>query len=479
MQAQVSFYPVKIVSRAVVNRRFKRASWLVLGTSLGMSCLLSAAHIMGTSAFPSGRPLNPAYVASTTAVTKGIDVIAFSLPPVVPAHKPAPTYPLSLALKAEDGDTLMSLLTDAGTSYEEARNVVDSMRAIYNPKRLDVGQKVSVVLDKPADNSTTPVIASVVIPASATSTIEITRKAGQAHSFEAKKIIEPVERRLAHAGGRIDSSLYETAVSTGIPTGLLSDVITAYSYDVDFQRDIQPGDSVDILYERPETKQGMAAGRGDILYAELTLSGYAIRIYRYVDKSGTVDYYNQYGESLRKAMLRTPINGATITSGYGMRNHPILGYSKMHRGVDFGAPTGTPIYAAGDGTVEFAGRKGGYGNYLKIKHGDKYASAYGHISRFASNVSPGRKVKQGQIVAYVGATGMATGPHLHYEILVNNEQINPANIKFKAGNSLAGKELAAFHKNMNQIEAQRASTPRKTDVAKLSSKKLLVAEANQ
>jgi murein DD-endopeptidase MepM/ murein hydrolase activator NlpD len=148
-----------------------------------------------------------------------------------------------------------------------------------------------------------------------------------------------------------------------------------------------------------------------------------------------------------------------------MRNHPILGYSKMHRGVDFGAPTGTPVYASGDGTVQFVGSKGGYGNYLRIHHNNQYDSAYAHLSRFAAGISPGHKVKQGQIVAYVGATGMATGPHLHYEIMVNNEQVNPAGVKFKTGNVLAGKELVAFRKNMEQIQAQLSITPRRTDLA--------------
>ncbi len=217
---------------------------------------------------------------------------------------------------------------------------------------------------------------------------------------------------------------------------------------------------MDVLFERFETKDGEVAGHGDVIFADLDLGDRDLRIYRYVDKNGNVDYYNEKGESVRKALPKTPINGAQITSGYGMRNHPILGYSKMHRGVDFGAPTGTPIYAAGDGVVEFVGQKGGYGNYLRIKHNNKYASAYAHISRFASGVAPGHRVKQGQIIAYVGSTGMATGPHLHYEILVNNEQVNPSNVKFKTGNVLGGKELVAFRKNMHHIEHPARSTAR-------------------
>ncbi len=489
MQGNATFYPVRITTRSRAKKRLRRVSWFVLGTGFGIGCALA---LTGPISLPSLSPLLNAQTASFTDkdeihTTKGIDVVALALPPsparlaaVAQAPKPRETlnYPLSLAMKVENGDTLMSLLTDAGASYEEAQNAVESIRTVYNVKKLDIGQNVSVVLDKPG-NTNQPIIASVKMLTSPTSTVEIVRKKGDNSDFEVKKIIEPVERRLAHAGGRIDSSLYETGMNSGIPAGLLNDIITAYSYDVDFQRDLQPGDAIDVLYERLETRKGAAAGHGNILYAELTIGGEAMRLYRYVDKSGMVDFYNQKGESVRKAMLRTPINGAKITSGYGMRSHPILGYSKMHRGIDFGAPTGTPIYAAGDGTVDFEGRKGGYGNYLRIKHNDKYSSAYGHISRFAANVSPGHHVKQGQIVAYVGATGMATGPHLHYEILINNEQVNPSGVKFKAGNMLADREMAAFRKNMDQIQAQLTNTPRKTDVAMSGSKKMVVADAEE
>lgn len=488
MQERPPFYPVKIVSRSIAKKRFKRVSWFVLGAGFGVGCAVLTATMLSPygpfSSQSSETAHNYPAMQYDRPLSKSIDVVAFALPPSADAAKKAPekepeslVYPIAMAMKVQNGDTLMNLLTDAGASYEEAQNAVDSIRTVYNPKNLDIGQNISIVLDKSANSQDKPIIASVKVPTSATSTIEIVRKAGQGNNFDVKKIIEPVERRLSHAGGIINSSLYETGMGAGIPAGLLNDIINAYSYDVDFQRDLQPGDSMDVLYERLETKEGNSAGNGNILYAELTLSGEVMRIYRYLDSSGQVDFYNEKGESLKKAMLRTPINGAKITSGYGMRSHPILGYSKMHRGVDFGAPTGTPIYASGDGTVDFAGRKGGYGNYLRIKHNDKYSSAYGHISRFASNVSPGRKVKQGQIVAYVGSTGMATGPHLHYEIMVNNTQVNPSNVKFKAGNILGGKEMASFRKNMNQIQAQLQNTPRKTDVASIKNKKLVVAQA--
>lgn len=382
---------------------------------------------------------------------------AAAQPPAPKARAPR-SYPLALDLKVQRGDTLISMLGDVGVSYDEAQAVVDSIRPIYNPRNLTAGQNISLHLNKEPDASGNPVISQLSIPISNTSTLEVSHSADSA--YDVRKVDVPVEQKLVRTGGTIDSSLYDTGVKSGIPPALLGEIINAYSYDVDFQRDVKQGDALDVLFERNQTAEGEATSYGNILFAELNLNSRPIKIYRYVDRQGSADYYNEKGESLRKALLRTPINGAKITSKFGMRVHPLLGYSKMHRGVDFGAPIGTPIYAAGDGIVEFVGKKGGYGNYVSIKHNNQYNSAYGHISRFASGVAPGRKVKQGQIIAYVGMTGMATGPHLHYEILANHEQINPAGIKFKTGNVLQGKELLAFRENMNSINAKLAGMER-------------------
>ncbi|MBY0406763.1 MAG: peptidoglycan DD-metalloendopeptidase family protein [Rickettsiales bacterium] len=421
-------------------------------------------------ASPSPAPVVLAETKPVTLIGASGEAIPVAAPMAAPqtAAAPAPAapaalaslapaaqqdvYPLILDLKVSDGDTLMNILTDTGVSYNEAHQAVESLRKLYNPKNLDIGQSVSVTLAKSGNE---PVISSLSVPMSNVASVQVTRKGDGV--FAAKEIKAQLFQESARAGGEITSSLYETGINSGIPANILGELISAYSYDVDFQRDIHSGDRIDVLFERLQTKEGTVAENGNVLFAELTLSGKPIRIYRFADKAGNVDFYNEKGESIRKALLRTPINGAKITSGFGMRSHPILGYSKMHRGVDFGAPTGTPIYAAGDGIVSFSGKKGGYGNYLSIKHDKKYASAYAHISRFASGIAPGKKVKQGQIVAYVGSTGHSTGPHLHYEILVNNTQVNPAGIKFKTGNVLGGKELAAFKKNVAYIQAQLAS----------------------
>jgi murein DD-endopeptidase MepM/ murein hydrolase activator NlpD len=246
---------------------------------------------------------------------------------------------------------------------------------------------------------------------------------------------------------------------------MINEVINALSYDVDFQRDIHEGDEIDVVFERLHTDKNVTAGYGKILYISLKLDDRELTLYRHISKEGFAGYYNAKGESVKKALLKTPINGAHITSSFGMRMHPLLGYTKMHKGIDFGALTGTPIYAAGDGIIEEAGRKGGYGNYVRVKHSSSYATAYAHTSRFAKGIKVGIKVKQGQVIAYVGSTGSSTGPHLHYEIIQNGSPVNPSGVKFRTGQTLAGRDMAEFKKILQKVKTALATLPRKNQVA--------------
>ncbi len=488
-------YPIKIVCRTATMSRLRklRLSWFITGIAFSIGCTSALTPIFGEKSLvalveedsmkasaslediigaspPDVTPqivLQQPQVLAAAAVedtkASATDSKASAAGDAQAAKEDETVYPKAMELKVKKGDTVISLLTNAGISKDEARNTYDAVKTIYNPRKLDAGSIVKVKIDK---SSTGEVIVSEFkLPMSALSTIQLTRTKDD--QFNIRKINSPITKRLARAGGVIDGSIYKTGADVGIPASMLNDIITAYSYDVDFQRDVKKGDSIDVLFERMETKDGKVVGNGNLVFSELSLGNRDIKIYRYTDKNGNADFYNEKGESIRKALLRTPINGARITSAFGMREHPISGYTKMHRGVDFGAPIGTPIYAAGDGVVETASVKNGYGNYLKIRHNPKYESAYAHLSRFASGVSPGKKVKQGQIVAYVGMTGATTGPHLHYEIMVNNEQVNPANVKFKTGNVLQGKELASFRSNMSKIEAKLASVGRGNAVAML------------
>ena len=209
----------------------------------------------------------------------------------------------------------------------------------------------------------------------------------------------------------------------------------------------------------------MPVRTGDVIYASMTLSGKTKAYYRYTPKSGITDYFDEQGRSVRKTLMRTPVDGARLSSGFGARRHPVLGYTKMHKGVDFAAPRGTPIMAAGDGVVERANRYGGYGNYLRIRHNSELKTAYAHIHRFAKGVSAGSRVKQGQIVAYVGSTGRSTGPHLHYEVLQNMKQVNPLSIKVAAGEILKGSELKRLAAARSTIDQRVAEARSGTTVA--------------
>ena len=230
------------------------------------------------------------------------------------------------------------------------------------------------------------------------------------------------------------------------------DLIRAYSYEVDFQRDIRKGDRFEVMFERLYDSDRGLVYTGNLLYAALTLGRTTLEIYRHQPAGGEADYFNGRGESVRKDLLRTPIDGARISSRYGERKHPILGYTKMHRGVDFAAPKGTPIYAAGDGVIVALGRNGAYGKYVRIRHNSQYTTAYGHLSRYAKGMESGRRVKQGQVIGYVGSTGRSTGPHLHYEVSYQGSRINPMSLKLPAGYKLEGEELTAFQEARAQIE---------------------------
>jgi murein DD-endopeptidase MepM/ murein hydrolase activator NlpD len=242
-----------------------------------------------------------------------------------------------------------------------------------------------------------------------------------------------------------------------------------FSYKVDFQRDLQPGDSFEVYYDYYYTPQGQPAKTGDISYARMRLSGHDVTLYRYqVDPDEPADYFDAKGQSAKGMLMKTPVDGARISSGFGRRFHPILGYTRMHKGVDFAVPTGTPVMAAGAGDVSFMGWANGYGNFVVINHGNGYATAYGHLSRFAAGMHRGSRVRQGQVFAYSGATGLATGPHLHYEIRINNAQVNPLTVKVAEGRLLNGRELRTFLDQRLKTDQTIAAMPLETKVADLS-----------
>ena len=378
---------------------------------------------------------------------------------------PLPDVELGSLVRLSRGGTLAQALDRAGVSAADGNDVIAALSTQLNPRRLGAGQLVELKFES-IPGTAQRRLASVIIPLDLDSTI-IAKRAGEA-GFVARREDKALHAGSARVVGTIDDSLFVSAQAVGMPIRVIMDFIRLYSWDVDFQREIQPGDRFEVLFEQfhPEVDRVAQRGAkvGEILYASLTIKGDDVRYYRYRAPAG-IDYFNAAGESVRKALLKTPLDGAKLTSGFGKRTHPILGYTRMHRGVDFAAPVGTPIVAAGNGTVEVAGTNGAYGNYVRIRHSGNYQTAYAHLSRFGTGMRAGRAIKQGQIIGYVGTTGLSTGPHLHYEIMVSGNQVNPVTVKFASGDKLGGRELAQFRRHVVDVDARVAALPPLVKVA--------------
>jgi murein DD-endopeptidase MepM/ murein hydrolase activator NlpD len=370
-----------------------------------------------------------------------------------------PPRPLQQVVAVRRGDTLMDILLTLGISRAEAHEAVSALSTVYDVRGLRPGQEITFTFAPGAPGEGQP-LAGAWFAARADRDVGVARD--QTGRFVPQQHDKELTLRRTRARGTVATSLYEAGLQSGVPANVMSEMIRIFSFDVDFQRDIQPGDAFDVFYDLFVDAEGKPVRSGTLAFASLTLSGKTQAVYRFVDKDGQADFYNDRGESVRKALLKTPIDGARLTSGFGNRMHPILGYSAFHKGVEFGAPAGTPIQAAGDGVVEQKGWNGGYGNYIRIRHGGEYATAYAHLSRFAAGVAEGARIRQGQIIGYVGSTGRSTGPHLHYEILRRGAQVNPVAVKFPTGRKLDGGDLARFRAarvETDRLMAQTAPAP--------------------
>jgi murein DD-endopeptidase MepM/ murein hydrolase activator NlpD len=295
---------------------------------------------------------------------------------------------------------------------------------------------------------------------------DVTISRGTDGGFTAQDAFKKLVARFHRAGARIDSSLYLAAMQAGIPARVVVQMIHMFSYEVDFQRDLKAGDSFEVYYNYYYTPNGKPAKEGAIAYAAMHLMGRTIALYRYQPNGeDTADFFDSNGQSAKSMLMKTPVDGARISSGFGMRFHPVLGYTRMHKGIDFAVPTGTPVMAAGAGVIKQAQWENGFGNFVLLNHNNGYATAYGHLSRFARGIRPGAHVRQGQVIAYSGATGIATGPHLHYEIRINGVQVNPAGVKVARGRILSGGELRDFQIERLHVDSEIAALPLEGKIA--------------
>jgi murein DD-endopeptidase MepM/ murein hydrolase activator NlpD len=355
------------------------------------------------------------------------------------------------------GDTLMNLLVEAGTERTQAHAAIAALQKVYDPKALKPGQEIFLTFVPVSGEEGSRALLGLALRPTLERDIEV--RSDALDGFVARAIERPLTQRRMTTGGQIETSLSVAAAETGVPPGIMIEAIRTFSFDVDFQREIQRGDTFELFYETYEDPAGRLAKTGELLYGMLTLSGKKIEYYFFRDEDGTVDYYDAKGQSVRKALLRTPVDGARISSGFGKRKHPISGYTKMHRGVDFAASRGTPIYAAGKGKVEAAGWNGGYGRYVRIRHNGSYKTAYAHMKAIAKGVKRGATVRQGQVIGYVGSTGRSTGPHLHYEVHLNGRQTNPLKLRLPSGEKLKGEKLARFQAWRQEVDRLRGPSP--------------------
>lgn len=396
--------------------------------------------------------------AEAPAVPANAELANASIAPAVPELPKQVQTRIALG----DGATLMQVLTDNGADRVDAYHAIAALRPVYSPSKLRSGQEISLTfLTMPAnaDDESAPskLLTAISLQPDFDREIEVQR--GDDGSYKTEEIQKELTSGYARAKGTINSSLFLDADHAGVPAPIIVEMIRMFSYSIDFQREIQPGDAFEVFFDRKYNEDGVAVKEGDIAYASLTVGGKAHRLWRYKTADSSWDYFDENGNSMKKFLMKTPIDGARISSSFGSRKHPILGYTKFHSGVDFAAPRGTPIYAAGDGVVKIAGWVNGYGKFIELGHANKYETAYAHMSAFAKGIRPGVRVRQGQVIGYVGTTGRSTGPHLHYEIHIAGKKVNPLGVKVATGVKLAGKQLAGFKATRAKVASQMAEAP--------------------
>ncbi|OEJ66747.1 M23 family metallopeptidase [Magnetovibrio blakemorei] len=422
----------------------------------------ASASLMRLTKNPMGKaPIsigNPATAAALEALTSTRPTTVANAPynaknssdPSLDIPSAPTSYKKSLRVHA--GDTLSKVLESAGAPAQDADAAILALKGIYDPRTLKAGQSIAVSFSPSGLNGEQDRFTGFEIPLNYATRIAVApapEGGYKAYEFERNLVTQN-----ARADGVIDWSLFQAGSDAGVPTKVMAELVRAFSWDVDFQRDIRKDDRFEVMYERSATEDGEVVHNGQILFAALTLSGERKAIFLHTLKDGTQDYFDEAGQSAKKALMRTPIDGARLSSSFGKRKHPILGYTKLHTGTDFAAPPGTPIYAAGDGTIELAGWKGGYGKYVQIRHNSEYSTAYAHMKGFKSGITKGSRVRQGEVIGYVGTTGRSTGPHLHFEMIRRGVKVNPMRVKMPSGQKLQGTELARFEETREAVKEE-------------------------
>jgi len=350
-------------------------------------------------------------------------------------------------LKVRNGDSIQRILYDQKISPSEVNNVLNALRREYNFGTLRNDQKVYLIVKREKNGN---FVSRLTVNIDNITSVHVFLN--KDNVYETKRVTKILTKKNHLIETTIDRGIYRTAKQSGIENSIVAQFARLYGFEVDFQRDLKKNDKIKIFYERYLDDDGVSQRTGNIIYSEITNVEKNIILYRYEYPNGTIAYFTPEGKSIEKSLMRTPINGAKLSSRYGFRIHPILGYNQMHQGTDFAAPIGTPVMASGAGTVEYSGWKGGYGKFISIRHSPVYQTNYAHLQDYAKGIRRGAKVQQGQVIGYLGSTGSSTGPHLHYEVVVNGRKENSQTLKLPSAAPLEGNNKNFFEIQKRNID---------------------------
>ena len=364
--------------------------------------------------------------------------------------QPGFARPEQVSIRIAPGETFQEAVQRLGVAPAEAQQAVRALGGAFDTVNIKAGLAFEAAVARPRDRRGPVRLLGLSMRTGPASAVTLSRTFDGA--LRLREMDEKIRDETTVAKGQMSDSLYASALAAGATPELTAEVVKLFAHKLDFSRDIHPGDQFRLVFNRKVTDSGRTVEAGDLLYAEIGAKGEVTRFYRFKPEgSAEAQFFDELGKNIRGLLLRTPVDGARVSSGFGMRLHPILGYTRMHQGIDFAAPVGTPVFAAGDGVVEQARWAGGYGRWLQIRHSGQWETGYGHLSGWA--VRAGERVHQGQVVAYVGSTGESTGPHLHYEVILNGQKVNPKGAKAPQGTILGGRELAEFKAEESHIDA--------------------------
>jgi murein DD-endopeptidase MepM/ murein hydrolase activator NlpD len=350
-------------------------------------------------------------------------------------------------LKVRNGDSIQRILYDQKISPAEVNNVINALRREYNVGTLRNDQKVYLIIKREKNGN---FVSRLTVNIDNITSVHVFLN--KDNVYETRRVTKILTKKNHLVETTIDRGIYRTAKQSGIENSIVAQFARLYGFEVDFQRDLKKNDKIKIFYERYLDDDGVSQRTGNIIYSEITNVERNIILYRYEYPNGSIAYFTPEGKSIEKSLMRTPINGAKLSSRYGFRIHPILGYNQMHQGTDFAAPIGTPVMASGAGTVEYSGWKGGYGKFISIRHSAVYQTNYAHLQDYAKGIRRGAKVQQGQVIGYLGSTGSSTGPHLHYEVVVNGKKENSQTLKLPSAAPLEGNNKNLFEIQKRNID---------------------------